>query len=57
MPRPATARALTPTLLWSLDKACFDELLLGEFRLEETLTAQRHRRAKIHHPTDEPIVI
>ncbi|HZS01100.1 MAG TPA: cyclic nucleotide-binding domain-containing protein [Chloroflexota bacterium] len=45
-PRTATVRALEPVVLWSLDKASFHELLLGQFQLGAALSSEvEHREA------------
>ena len=45
-PRTATVRALEPVALWSLDKASFNELLLGQFQLGAALSTEvEHREA------------
>jgi cAMP-dependent protein kinase regulator len=49
-PRVATVEATEPTRVWSLDKAAFQELLLGQFQLMGQLSEvaenrlERHRR-------------
>jgi CRP-like cAMP-binding protein/Zn-dependent protease len=43
-PRSATVRAITPVALWSLDKASFHELLLGQFQLGAALSSEVERR-------------
>jgi len=43
-PCPATARALEPTLLWSLDQPSFQELLLRRLHLTEALVAETEQR-------------
>jgi CRP-like cAMP-binding protein/Zn-dependent protease len=47
-PRSATVRAITPVRLWSLDKASFHELLLGEFQLGAAFSTEVERREETH---------
>jgi putative peptide zinc metalloprotease protein len=45
-PRTATVQALEPVVLWSLDKASFHELVLGQFQLGAALSTEvEHREA------------
>jgi len=43
-PRTATVRALEPVVLWSLDKASFHELMLGQFGLGTALSTEAENR-------------
>jgi CRP-like cAMP-binding protein len=47
-PRAATVEAIEPTGVWSLDKAAFQELLLGQFQLSGALSTEAERRSERH---------
>jgi CRP-like cAMP-binding protein len=54
-PRTATVRALEPVVLWSLDKASFHELLLGQFQLGGAISTEvEHREATQRRLAGEP---
>jgi CRP-like cAMP-binding protein len=54
-PRTATVRALEPVVLWSLDKASFHELLLGQFHLGGAISTEvEHREATQRRLAGEP---
>ena len=42
--RTATVRCLDPVSVWSLDRAGFDHLLMGELQLADSLLASRDER-------------
>src|SRR4029078_1879474 len=47
-PRAATVEAIEATRVWSLDKAAFQELLLGQFQLSGALSTEAERRTERH---------
>jgi putative peptide zinc metalloprotease protein len=47
-PRAATVEAVEATRVWSLDKAAFQELLLGQFQLSGALSTEAERRSERH---------